>query len=78
MFKSCNWDVKTVDGHSYQQLISAFKLRNKLNKPLAIIADTIKGKGVSFMENSINWHSGIPSEIEYQNALLELQKNVYV
>ena len=77
MFMSCKWEVKTVNGHDYEQLISAFKLRKKMSKPLAIIADTIKGKGVSFMENNINWHSGIPSEIEYQNALAELNQNVY-
>jgi len=75
MFKSCNWEVKTVDGHDYEQLISVLKLRQKMTKPLVIIADTIKGKGVSFMENNINWHSGIPSENEYQTAIAELSYN---
>ncbi|MCA9408590.1 MAG: transketolase, partial [Candidatus Omnitrophica bacterium] len=61
-FEACGWHVVNVDGHDYEDLFKAFKNYDSCeeNKPFAIIARTIKGKGISFMENSLNWHHGVP------------------
>ena len=74
-FKAFGWEVERIDGHDYNQL---FETINKLvssrsKKPKIIIADTIKGKGVSFMENKIAWHYKSPSDEELVNALKELE-----
>jgi transketolase len=71
-FKACGWSVNSIDGHNFKKIISAFKSVKKTKKPSVIIANTIKGKGVSFMEENIKWHSGIPSEKEYIQAMREL------
>ena len=65
-----NWNVVTVDGHSHNELR---RVLIKSNKPNCIIANTIKGKGVSFMENSILWHYRPPSLQELALALSELE-----
>lgn len=75
-FQSCGWDVTTIDGHNYQEILKSLNLKSK---PLAIIADTIKGKGVDFMESGVKWHSSVPNESEYLEArkqLLEVLANV--
>ena len=54
-WKTFNWDVKEVDGHSHSDLFKNL-IKQKQNKPKVIIAHTIKGKGVSFMENEPVWH----------------------
>lgn len=73
-WQSFGWDTVRIDGHLFPQICSAFKdFRNRAtNKPLAIIADTIKGKGVSFMERKLKWHHGIPNEDEAEIARREL------
>lgn len=71
-FLAFNWDVQVVDGHDFNELRSAFTVPNKTNKPKVIIANTIKGKGVSFMENTVLWHYKSPNKEEYLNALKEL------
>jgi transketolase len=72
--KSFGWEVKEVDGHDINDLIKTFKnLPFKQNKPSAIIAHTIKGKGVSFMENNIDWHYRPPNDDQYKLALSELK-----
>lgn len=71
-WKSFGWDVIAVDGHDVNQLTEAFSNIGVHNKPLAIIADTVKGKGVSFMENSLLWHYRPPKGEEYLRALEEL------
>lgn len=70
------WDVEVLDGHSFEDLHRAFSgLRNRSSeKPLAVIAQTVKGKGVSFMEREIKWHHGVPSGIELQTARRELSE----
>jgi len=73
-FKSCGWSVISINGHNFDQILKAFKSLKKNKKPTVIIANTIKGKGVSFMEKNIKWHSGIPSEEEYNLALNELNE----
>jgi transketolase len=72
-FKAFNWAVRVVDGHSIPQLTDALNHREK-DSPLAIIANTTKGKGVSFMEDVAKWHHGVPSDAEYVSALRELDE----
>lgn len=73
---SFGWDVREVDGHDHVKLKNAFnEIKNKNKKPLCVLAHTIKGKGVSFMENSVLWHYRHPQGDEYQKALDELKKN---
>lgn len=67
------WQVFKVDGHNIKELLSVFKKAKKIrNKPIAIIAKTIKGKGVSFMEGRPEWHGKAPSEEQLHQALKEL------
>lgn len=74
-FQSFGWDTLRVDGHDCNALMLAFeKLPTTLGKPLAIIADTIKGKGVDFMENELLWHYKTPSEEQFAQALAQLEK----
>jgi len=72
-FRAFGWDVRTVDGHSLSQLSDVLApARAPEGRPLAIIADTVKGKGVSFMEDVAKWHHGVPSDSEYAAAMKEL------
>ena len=72
-WKSFNWIVKTINGHNLMELKKVLKNRNKYKKPLLIVAKTIKGKGISFMENSLKWHgTKAPTKEEYLKALGEL------
>lgn len=68
-----NWDVMTIDGHSHDQLRKALVTSKR---PLCLIAETVKGKGVSFMENSILWHYRPPSLDELELALSELETDL--
>lgn len=65
------WDVVDIDGHDHQDLNEALAHRH-LEKPRAILARTIKGRGVSFMENQVDWHYRSPNEEQLAAALLEL------
>src|SRR4051794_30781723 len=76
-FKAFNWSVKVVDGHSISQLTEAMNHRDK-HMPTAIIANTTKGKGVSFMEDVAKWHHGVPSDDEYERAIVELESAIAV
>jgi transketolase len=71
-FRVCGWECKVIDGHSFHAILNAFNGLDQLNKPLMIVADTVKGKGVSFMENGIKWHHAIPSPEEIEMARKEL------
>lgn len=72
-FRSFGFEVINVDGHNISELISAFEQAKKTKgKPTAIIANTIKGKGVSFMENQAEWHGKAPNEEQYKQAIKEL------
>ena len=68
-----NWNVVEINGHSYKQLNRAFNKFLKSKKPLIIIANTIKGKGISFMENDPSWHSKKIEEKDYIKALKEIE-----
>lgn len=75
-FRSFGFEVIQVDGHNIAELINAFEQAKKVKgKPTAIIANTIKGKGVSFMENQAGWHGKAPNQEEYEQAMQELTKN---
>ncbi len=67
------WNVISVDGHNYDEILSAFdKAKTVKGKPTAIVAKTIKGKGVSFMEDQASWHGKAPNEEQYNQAMAEL------
>ena len=72
-FKSFGFQIINVDGHNIQEIIDAFDVaRNIKEKPTCIIAKTIKGKGISFMENQVGWHGKAPNEEQYRQAMEEL------
>ena len=68
-----NWDVHRIDGHNMKAIMKVLQLPLHPEKPRVIIADTIKGKGVSFMEGKTAWHGVAPSAEDYEKALKELQ-----
>jgi transketolase len=72
-FKAFGWDVRIIDGHDYAQLTDALTKPPEEGKPLFIMANTVKGKGVSFMENVGKWHHGVPNDAELAQALGELE-----
>ena len=69
---SFGWDVYRIDGHSMKDIMTTLSLPLHSNKPRVIIADTIKGKGVSFMEGNKGWHGVAPNEEDLKKALKEL------
>ena len=71
-WRAFGWAVKIVNGHDYAALTEALSQPAEIGKPTCIIANTTKGKGVSFMENVAKWHHGVPSEVELKQALAEL------
>lgn len=73
-FESFGWAVRHVDGHNLKELKETFDaMPFSAGKPNLVIAHTVKGKGVSYMENALKWHHGVPSEQQYTDALLELE-----
>ena len=72
-FKAFGWNVIEIDGHDFDQIDSAFSAAELCKGcPTAVIAKTIKGKGVSYMENQVGWHGSAPNEEQYQQAMAEL------
>ncbi len=72
-WRAFGWDVQVIDGHDFKQILDALDKASKVKgKPQMIIAETIKGKGVSFMENKVGWHGVAPKPDEVEVALLEL------
>jgi transketolase len=74
-FKAFGCDVYSVDGHNHLELFKIFKnvMNSKSSKPAVIIANTIKGKGVSFMENKVKWHYSAPNQEELIQSLEEIK-----
>ena len=70
--KAFNWEVIEIDGHNIQAIYQAIENAKKAKTPVAIIANTIKGKGVSFMENNAGWHGKAPNKEEFEKAMKEL------
>lgn len=72
-FKAFGFEVLTIDGHDFDEIAAAFsKARETKGKPTAIIAKTVKGKGVSFMENQASWHGAAPNAEQYEIAMADL------
>jgi transketolase len=75
-WKAFRWGVREIDGHDPEQIMKAMsETPFEAGKPSVIIANTTKGKGVSFMENDNKWHSGCPNEEEYERAKQEIRNN---
>jgi transketolase len=76
-WEAFNWAVMEIDGHNIKQIVDALdKATETKGKPTIIIASTVKGKGVSYMEGKSEWHGKVPSDEEFKQAMKELGKNV--
>lgn len=74
-FKAFGWSVKTIDGHDIPTLRETLTSTPfETGKPSMLIAETIKGKGISFMENNYKWHHKVPDDEQYKEALMELEQ----
>ncbi|MDI6887408.1 MAG: transketolase, partial [Candidatus Thermoplasmatota archaeon] len=74
-WKAFGWEVKEIDGHNFEEIINAVDWAKQVkSKPVMIIAHTIKGKGVSFMENTAEFHGKAPNKEQYEQAMKELEK----
>ena len=77
-WKSFGWEVIEVDGHDFGQLLAAYhKAKTTNGKPVVIIAATIKGKGVDFMENNVAWHHKAITQDEVKIALQQIEQEIY-
>ncbi len=73
-WKAFGWQVQEIDGHDFGQIASAIdKAKQEVQKPSVILMRTVKGKGVSFMENVVKWHGATPSKEDYENAMREFE-----
>ena len=76
-FKSFGFNTLEIDGNNMEEILNAFNVAKQIKgMPTAIIAKTIKGKGVSFMENNVSWHGKAPNDDEYKQAIDELIKKI--
>jgi transketolase len=76
-WESFGWEVLEVDGHHLEELVNTFRKLPAINsKPHLVIAHTIKGKGVSFIENKAKWHHGVPNQDQYNLAMEEINKRI--
>lgn len=74
-FEAFGWNVIEMDGHDYEAIIEACKEAKKVKgKPTVLVAHTVKGKGISFMENDYLWHSRVPTDEELENGIKELEE----
>lgn len=74
-WESIGWNVITINGHNMEEIVSALETaRDFRGKPTCIMANTVKGKGVSYMEFDNSWHQKIPTEAEYNQAVAELEE----
>lgn len=75
-FEAFNWNVIVIDGHNFEEIIAAIETAKKTKgKPTCVVCKTVKGKGVSFMENEAGWHGAAPSKEQCEIALKELGGN---
>ena len=70
--RAFDWDYYEIDGHSFSEILDVAQEVKKARKPVLICANTIKGKGVSFMENRVQWHHSVPTKEELELARQEL------
>ena len=71
-WRAFGWNVKEIDGHNMNEILNGFAWMQKVGGPAVIIAHTVKGKGVSFMENIVEWHGKTPTKEEFELAMEEL------
>jgi len=72
-FEAFNWNVIEINGHCFDQIEEAFNKADECkDKPTCIVAKTVKGKGVSFMEDKCDWHGSAPNAEQYEQAMAEL------
>ena len=72
-FKAFRWNVIEIDGHNFEQIIDAVEQAKKTKgKPTMVVCKTIKGKGVSYMENQVGWHGSAPNQEQCDIALKEI------
>jgi len=71
-FKAFGWNVIVIDGHNFDEIAAACSNAKQSNKPTAVICNTVKGKGVSFMENNVAWHGSAPNDEQYAVAMADL------
>ncbi len=72
-FEAFNWHVIVINGNDFEEIENALREAETIDKPVAIIAKTVKGKGVSFMENQVGWHGSAPNDEQYEQAMSELK-----
>ena len=74
-FEAFNFHVINIDGHNFDEIRAAFaEARATKGQPTAIISHSVKGKGVSFMENNVSWHGTAPNDEQYATAMADLEK----
>lgn len=71
-WESFGWKTYEINGHDLEEIITTVQEAQKIDGPVMIIANTVKGKGVSFMENAVGWHGGVPQKEDVELALKEL------
>lgn len=77
-FEAFGFDVQTIDGHDFDAIEAAFaRAKTVKGKPSVIIAKTVKGKGVSYMENQVGWHGTAPNKEQYETAMQELTATLH-
>ena len=72
-FEAFGFETIIIDGHNFDEIEAALDKAKTIDKPVAIIANTVKGKGVSYMENAVNWHGAAPNDELYEVAIKELE-----
>ena len=72
-FEAFGWHTITINGNDFDAIEAALAEAKTIDKPVAIIAETVKGKGVSYMENAVNWHGAAPNDELYEVAMTELR-----
>lgn len=76
-FKAFKWNVIKIDGHNFDEIESALnQAKNIKEKPTCIVMETVKGKGISFMENKVSWHGVAPNDEQFSLAMAELKKTL--
>ena len=70
------FDYAVIDGNNLDEIETAFEKFHASSKPFAIIMNTVKGKGVSYMENAVNWHGAAPNDELYEQAMTELKASL--
>lgn len=73
-FAAFGWNVMVIDGHDFEQIEKAVKAAKESSKPTAVIMKTVKGKGVSYMENQCSWHGSAPKTEQYELGMKELEE----